>query len=795
MSVHVKHFWRKTGFGLLIAAILAPLVSQGIALAASNEGPIHVDNDGTTLITNYTGYGNPAPTGRYWDYVVSNDDFTDIFETDVLIYTPDPTPAIQIIGKDLCMQGSASIRDGDVHYVAGSSTTATEYRVYTNDGTTAIGTSVDYDRGFWTDTSATDCRDNTITLSGYGSPYNDDIGMYVYRVNARANYATGGKFVNAFHVVAPAGSIVTQSSRAPFSDFGLQAAYPAPSSAAAYYSTIDIPFGPDCTMTTETSTRYIDLIDPDNGDPTQPDVQPRTMGLVVYKYNRASGAYLGTVPLTPVSIGSGYSVYEGNNVWSPRGANQTGVRYSFTADKDEIYKVRFARVYYNNTLQFRLPFDGGYYYRQCRTSVRPIASMTPTGGVENGQTVSAGARIAVNGATPYNSRVQYNRYVWGDRNRDGNWDSGEPYFCGTPHSAIVLVPPSGLDIGNCNLTVDTGTMGGRLCTTLSLSQASGENVQFTSNPSGPVCVDIGKKPKMHVQHGDVMVGGTFRNGSGVCALQGVGTTTLNLLSSLSTVGGVDYTSLTDYGANNLGIITYFGTNGLTGTNPLATSLRFGNYPAPAGFFYSPGSGPTAPAQPRCLDDPFTAFGSQGPFYESDQFLLGINVPLTGSNIKYTGTGELRVGASVPLPPGMRRIIYAPTASQVTIVSDITYADGPYNSVADIPQLVVITGGRIVVQGGVNRLDGIYGSRNAFYTCPDTPLLSRCTEQLTVNGMVITANQVRPYRTFGAQAPNHGDKAEIFRLHPSVLLNQAPGAVGGNNTSIRTVEQREVPPRF
>jgi hypothetical protein len=561
------------------------------------------------------------------------------------------------------------------------------------------------------------------------------------------------------------------------------------------FSDIDIPFGPDCTLTTETQTKAIYVYDADNGSPTNYSVQPRPFDVQVLRYNRQTGAYLGLARLTEVDdTGAGFAQDMSGGagtLWRPLGLNQTMVHWNFTADKDEIYKFRIYRAYYNNTLQFRLPYDGAYFYRQCKTSLRPVASITPNN-AEVGETITAGAKIENVGTTVYPSRVTYTRYIWPDKNRNGARDANEAYMGGMPLTQTVIVPASGgLDLGDRSFVADTGTMGGRVCTSLVLSQASGENVTFSGNPSGPVCVDIGKTPKLHVSTGDVMVGGTFRDATGVCPAQTLSTTSLQLRGSISTIGGGTYSSYTDYGANSLGTISVFGTNGVNPQTPPANNMSFGN-DAPLGYFFSPtGNPPSNPTRGRCLNDPFAAFQSKA---SSPNASTTIDVSNLAANTLATAGGTLTInGTARQLPPGYKRVIYAPNASVVMISSNIVYSEGPYTSTDQLPQLVVLTGGRIIVQDNVTRIDGLYAAKGDFQTCQLWPLLGTCDQHLDINGAVIAGGRVVPFRTSGSESPGYGDKAEEFRLRPDLLLNQLPGP--GTQSTIKTVDQREVPPRF
>lgn len=829
MTGHVKNYSRVASKCLvLLLGLLIAFSDSGVAQAASNEGPIHVDNDGTRLIAPNSSLGNSFPSaGRYWDYVVSYDDYTDVTSSDVLVYSPVQRPTITIIGSDLCVNNSQNMRAGDVPYSPAmpSGRRANDYRLYTfdprNPGTPQYGSgiSVAYDAGVWNYSAAATCRASTVTLIPAAYSIRDDgTGMYIYRINALANMVSGGKFANSFHVVGPPGSIVTQSAVPAFSGFGMQASYPFPDAPTPndptppdphrVYSDLFIPFGPDCTLTTPTATKSIIITDADNDN--QYSVQPQPFRIAVQAFTRSTGVYRGYVPLTWRDVGAGYATDVSGGartVWEPHGSNQTGVLFDFTVQQGVVYRLVIARVYYNNTLEFRLPYDGAHFYIPCTqpTVVRPVASLPPS--AEVGGTVTATASAQRVGAAATNATGNYLRRVWYDTDRDGAWDAGEVapawYNGGNPNWTGTFSVPSGLSSAAFPTRSGPVDRAGRLCTMLQFTNPPGANTTYgTPNPTPPSCTEIGKRPKMHVEGGDVMAGGTFRNGSGVCPILNPAPIGVRG-SSVLTIGAAQYSSYADYGIISLGQITTFGANTSPPQQPLANMASYGNT-TNLGYFYSAGRGTPAtgnPTQARCINDPFAVFSSRGPVFTAATLGAGVNLATalnatSYAGIMYTGTTTLRIGALPKIPAGKKIYIYAPNAN-VEIVSNIEYEDGPYASIDQLPQVVVMSGGgstsgKITVLGNVTRMDGIYATRGDFVTCNVAPRANTCTSPLNVNGAVV-ANRVIPFRTAGAQAPNYGDMAETFRLRPDVLLNQFNSP--GGNATVRTIDQREVPPRF
>lgn len=811
MTLSAKQLSRMMLRVLAVASIVGVFVGSDITHALSNEGPIHTDNDGTPLIRESNAYGNSFPgVGRYWDYVVSYDDYTDVISSDVLVYSPIQNPTITIIGSDLCVNNSQGMRAGDVPYSPNqpSGRRANDYRLYTfNPATNGSGISVAYAAGFWNYSAAATCRASTVTLTPAGySPIDPGTGMYIYRINALANTATGGKFANSYHVVGPAGSIITQSSIPGLSGFGMQSSFPFPDAPAPndptppdpfrVYSDLDIPFGPDCTLTTTFDTKRLVISDADNVG--QYSVQPQPFNVSVLAFTQSTGVYRGLVQLTPAGnvAGGAVDISGGNKtVWQPIGGNQTGVGFDFTVQQGVVYRLRISRVYFNNTLQFRLPYDGAHYYIPCQQPrhIRAVTSMTPNP-VENGQTITGTTTIINSTNNSTDSAVNFTRRVWADRNRNGVFDAGDTSLLG-PQSGATIVPASPGTrpvVPNWTATADSATMGGRVCISLGISATA--PVVVDAPATSISCADIGKKPKIQVAGGDVTVGGTFRNGAGTCPIQ-TSATLKGLIGSTTTVGSTVYSSFTQYGAFSLGQLTLFGADNAPPGYPFADSLSFGNTPN-FGYFYSAGRGtPTTgnPLQARCLNDPFAVYASKA---STNSASTSVDLATAGANLNLTASGTIQIGTgspAKPIPAGKRIIVYAPNATTVEIRNDIAYADGPYGSIDQIPQVVVITNGNIVVDAGVRRIDGIYAAKGDFTTCEVQPQLDTCTNALEINGLVVVGSDFKPFRTAGATSSDYFERAEVLRLRPDALLNQITGA--NSSSTIRTVDQREVPPRF
>lgn len=154
--------------------------------------------------------------------------------------------------------------------------------------------------------------------------------------------------------------------------------------------------------------------------------------------------------------------------------------------------------------------------------------------------------------------------------------------------------------------------------------------------------------------------------------------------------------------------------------------------------------------------------------------------------------------------GQWMVINAPNA-EVTIVGDITYANGPFQSIGDIPQVIIIAK-NIHIAANVKQVDAwliAQGSKAANTGILDTCAISNsyttqltaniCNLPLIVNGPVM-AQHLWLRRTAGSGADDHsGDPAEVFNLRPDAYLwGYARASTSGH---VETVYSNELPPRF
>ena len=302
--------------------------------------------------------------------------------------------------------------------------------------------------------------------------------------------------------------------------------------------------------------------------------------------------------------------------------------------------------------------------------------------------------------------------------------------------------------------------------------------------SATACVVIGKKPKVQIWGGDLMVGGSVTTSS-----------------SVKNIGGIDRTfgSWAEYGILATGIIkgmasgSAFAGPGLANptvckystlsfTNAGSSTSCEANQSAGAviGGYVSTRSLPDVAASfPIISTTPNVAANLSG--LPSGTYTASGNVSISGGNIEKS----------------QYIVINAPSAT-ITITGNINYTNGTLQKLSDIPQVIIIAN-KIVINGGVTNVNAWLIAKNSsntgeIYTCEilgDT--VDKCNQPLVVNGPVMT-NKLYLRRTGGSGAgAASGDPAEVFNLRPDAYLWAFSRAA--TNGRIRTVYTTELPPRL
>lgn len=337
------------------------------------------------------------------------------------------------------------------------------------------------------------------------------------------------------------------------------------------------------------------------------------------------------------------------------------------------------------------------------------------------------------------------------------WDGGE-----TRNGAVTSYSvPDNLEAGT------------KICFATSVSRPT-YNATPVWRHSAWWCMTIGKKPKVQVWGGDVRAGGSIN-------------TSVTEIPSRGSYG-----SWVEYAALSRGPNSGFGSGaGLINGDRANDQGLWSNFT----FANIDGNRGSCTAMYGCFESLPLVSALAG------QFGQGSNPrALTGANLNsqynsaatsYTA-GDITLSAST-ISSGRSMVIIA--SGTVTISGDISYSDGSYSNLRDIPQVVIIAP-TINIQNSVGRVDAwlLAGVLN---TCSDSTgalTISRCNRPLEINGPVV-ANQIHLRRTAGsgAQADQRGEPAERFNLRADAFL----WAYGYRSDASRaqTVYVKEMAPRF
>jgi hypothetical protein len=760
---------------LLLTFIVSALCgAHSTVFALPNTGPDQDDFWASTT------YGNSyASSDRTVDYTVATSVYNTILTNTLIIYMPTSTGTVVVHDPNICY---GTFRNGGRNYDqiddGGGSNWGNAVN-FTLDGVTKSGY---FD-------NATTCDNPTLTYNVDGATLDPNTNLYKYTLSVVAN-AAGDKYMDTYWLTTPTGSYVSQDSSQSTSAFGLNETSPIPAGNNPT-STNDPPnpykdywngiirFAPDCSVTTPTVKKRIEIFDDDNHN--NMDVQPKPFLFRLMEYNRA-GVYQADVTPTITLPDGGGTWTTVNGPWYDvfGGGNGKRIFLDYTFKKDMIYSWQVDSVYYDNTLQFKIPFDSVYYYRQCQTgafNLAPNINATINGGAVAGNVAEVGDSVtftyAVNntGATGSVNTIACNIY--------GKVYTGYTAVPSPNDSAsdAGYVPPGtgcprAFPMGNTTLvseTVTASTGNRSICRALKINPAT---------PQGPaasteVCVYVTNKPYLRAYGGDVSAGNGFATGTGdTCTANSDGA----IVSWNKEAAGSYAGAGTQFAAYALDQIYDFATAlGNTGGAGAGSGLAFANN-APSGGVFGGNLGSTA-----CITDFYSAAPTTAPLTITD---LGAAALTTGA---YSKTGPVTLGGT--LTAAKRLSIYV--NGDVIINSNITYPASW--TVDDQPLVQIVAKGNIYIDNDVTQLDGVYiAQRNGsgggvIYTCANgaaaiatNALAGSCSNKLTVNGSFV-AYQVQFLRAAGSLAQGSAAEtsasskaAEVFNYNPAAWMVYPPG---------------------
>jgi len=442
-------------------------------------------------------------------------------------------------------------------------------------------------------------------------------------------------------------------------------------------------------------------------------------------------------------------------------------------------KYRFVArdVYLQNFLQIRLPSDGIYNAIDCDVvlpppDLTPSVRITPnTSPIQVGSPFDVDYEIANGGSA--DTRVTYQARVFVDENNNGRYDSGDRSIdynsaSNTPISGNGSVTPP--QYSETSALLSTYRNSGRVCGSL-LARVNPPNrgtVNGSNEDTVVTCITLGKTPKIHIENGDITVGGGDTSNS--CAVR----TDRSLLQGID-----DSTSNFGYARSEFGVTSMGGVRGFGSSNAsfggsqaaIGRSLTFGNESTP-GFFRGTATPPATVSY--CMNNPFEYLIDDATAYNSST-LSGRTLSGGQRQILNAGSRDVRITGNIRYP------------------ASTTSAD-------DLAQFAILTTGSIYISENVTRLDGIYAAGGGVYTCVGSSLANtrlafdRCEDQLTINGTVYAGSNsgVVTWRTYGAGGADRLEAAEVFNLSPAMLIPEQKAA---RDNLLETVLLEELPPRF
>lgn len=598
--------------------------------------------------------------------------------------------------------------------------------------------------------------------------------------------------------------------------------------------TSTLPFGLSCTIKTEVIGTFT-FYDPDpSGFPDKPAFE-------VY--------YMDTQTRVDLSRPVSGNLSPDSKRFVPNDQRQTAT-ISMVLEPGKKYVLKISNISPSNTMDLGLPnmTTAGNGIYTCPIPTAPTAVITPliwespVDSVLQGDSVTF--RYGWNTTGSDFGYIDFKRRTWLDKTGDrlitpddGMIDqdatySGSHHFSTGTHS---LDP----------WTISKAAQGGYVYVCSSLEFKVGTpppgtpivNVVIPAPQYAVKCVPIAKKPSMRIEGGDVRAGGVYPSTGGDC--------TIGDNYKVSRIVGSDYEmypNKNDFGSTgDLGVfapghVTQFGSfmnksfHAPQGQNTIfgngewsyATTLYPGGYGGQYDGFWNVDRYAWV-NKTWCLPDAYSAYRSTS--VEQVEVVDQPYVDITTSrryNLENGTAQALRLcspdgcGRDAVIRSGQQVVIDVRNGGQsaqktIIIGSNVSYST-PVGNVGEIPQLIILTDEVTDVRfdKNVTRFDGLIISQHGIFTCVDEagilsdpyvsfkdPTLlpgmdySKCNQQLTINGSLVTSRIVRPNRTAGNGKTT--EPAESINLTPELLISDYVSAQ--KKQGMTTVSQQELPPRF
>lgn len=770
-------------FSMLLVGVTALIVNVAVPANVSADQP----NRGPD--PSFIQVGPNAPSG--WDglskatsYVVSRDNgSTNIGTTFIKVYATTPNVSLQLYGKDMCVGnprfGTSNNFDQVVppwfpsppSWVQGRSTTT--FQIFKFIGESGVDQEISRIRGNWSQSSNCASAPTTVPLSG--AARDPATGLYMYRVRAAVDTSSTAarNFVNLFWLranVTSGQAYVTQDTRnGNAQNFGYQLsspipsrgnnppANPAPGSSHYVYYRTTLPFGSDCSVGASAEPATISFFDLDSGNST---VQPRLP--LEIRLEKSNGS---TVTLSRGDGSQGSITAIGGGWYRLNGGNQETINAAFRPEKDAKYRLQLRNVFYNNTMQFRIPYESIFYYRDCQRAQLTGSTSSPTSILVPGQTASWTHTVTNRGPGTASEVIAEIRQRIYDRNgRQLSDDVVDPR----------LVDNDALDSGQSasrrtTFQATPDDVGKRICqrvTWRSLNAGSGQTTQ--------TCTTVGKQPKLQIWGGDLRTGG-------------------NVNTSTSTLDGKIYGSWDEYAAfingynQNNAFATAAAIEGGLARGGQVKRLTFANTTdngAPTSG-WGGGYSTTLPNGQAALTSFTDSLGLP------NRTGFNGNISSMGQSGVYTTPANTTRTLGGNVGPGKTIVVKAGAGGTIRIDGNITY-QGSNLQLDQIPQVIIIAD-TIRVDSDVTRVDAWLVTDRVITCNGESPSLDRCEKKLEVNGPV-AAQDADFKRTAGSDDSNRaGDPAEVINLRADAYL----WAYGQASKDVipTTIKVTNLPPRY
>jgi hypothetical protein len=328
----------------------------------------------------------------------------------------------------------------------------------------------------------------------------------------------------------------------------------------------------------------------------------------------------------------------------------------------------------------------------------------------------------------------------------------------------------------------------------------------------PACVTVGKKPKVEILGAGMNIPGMVSTSQTVKSFGGTG----NALAMLTNLERRVYGSWSEYETVAGGAIKT-SAGGLTGT---ATGAATGSYGLSTNGTYS------RPEIKQWSRETITNSNDSalGNYVKAALPTIATRLSDDCGNIpNCTFSTASNIGGN-SMSSGQTKVWSV--SGNATISGNITYQEGPYGNINDLPQAVIIVRGNLIIGAGVTQIDAWVIVTGTIYTCNNISSVSSlnnstCASKLVFNGPV-SAGKIKLMRTAGSGVNNSlrtscsqginscassgktvygynqwqdasGDPAEVFNLRADAYMwafNQS--LLGGQ---ARTTYVREVAPRY